>query len=90
MGMEDYTRFICGYHIRTEQKADMYKEDPDRYCSLDWYSQSAMQRLRSPSVWDHFLLLDTVDPFKWYEAGAFKSCGQYTGWDAFEVGAEGW
>ena len=88
--MDDYTRFICGYHIRTDQKADHYAADPDQYCALDWYSQSAQQRRWKPAVWDHFLILDTVDPFKWYEASAFKTCGQYTGWDAFEVGAEGW
>ena len=90
MGIEDYSRFICGYHIRSEQKAEMYKEDPGRYCALDWYSQSAMQRRCCPSVWDHFLLVDTVDPFKWYEAKSYTSQGQFDGWQKFEVGAEGW
>ena len=90
MEIQEYSRYICGYHIRTDERAALYRHDPSRYCALDWYNQSSAQRLRAPKVWDHYLLVDIVDPFKWYTSKSSTWQGQYQGWDLFEVGAEGW
>ena len=52
MGVTDYTRFICGYHMRTGRAAVKYDWDGDKYCALDWYAQSSEQRLADPDVPD--------------------------------------
>ena len=90
MEITQYSRFICGYHLRTDERAVLYRHDPSRYCALDWYNQSSAQRLQAPSVWDHYLLRDVVDPFNWYTSNTSTWQGQYRGWDDFEVGAEGY
>ena len=89
MGFTQYSRFIRGYHLRSYETASLYLPDASRYCALDWYNQSAQQRLEDPAEWDHYLLRDVVDPFKWYTSNSHTWQGQYT-WEDFEVGAEGY
>ena len=61
MGINDYVRLICGYHIHGARAA-LYEPDRNMYCALDWYAQGPAQRTSDPSVWEHFLILDQVCP----------------------------
>ena len=83
MGIVDYVRFICGYHIQG-QAATMY--DP-QYCALDWYCQSAAQRPSNPDVWEHYLILDQVCPTECIKSEAFKRMPMYPGWYGHKVGS---
>ena len=83
VGIVDYERFICGYHLRREAVSQVDKN----LCPLDWYYQTCAQRCRNPDVWDHFILLDQVSPVNFWKSTTFKKIGQYE-WPGHRIGGD--
>ena len=82
-GIIDYHRFICGFHLRGMGKSMLNPQ----LCPLDWYYQSASQRLRDPDVWEHYLLLDQASPGDFWKSVTVSHIGQYH-WPNHRIGAD--
>ena len=72
-GISDYHRFICGYYIHGMEKS---LED-EKLCPLDWYYQSAEQRMKNPDLWEHYLILDQVSPVDFWKGRQCQYIGKY-------------
>ena len=82
-GIADYHRFICGFHIR-----GMAKSLVDvNLCPLEWYYQSAAQRMKDRNVWSHYLILDVVSPVDFWKASTIKELGTYY-WPDHSIGCD--
>ena len=84
-GITEYARFICEYHIHG-RAATVYDS---KYCALDWYFQSAPDRMDQSNIWEHHLILDQVCPTMYHEAHVveFNPFGRYEGWTDFRIGS---
>ena len=82
-GIDDFHRFICGYHIHREDKSLV---DP-RLCPLDWYYQSAQQYQDDPNVFGHYLILDQVSPVDFWQGRKTMFLGQYE-WRDHRIGVD--
>ena len=82
-GIEDYHRFICGYHIKGMGKSHV----DEKFCPLDWYYQSASLRLKYPDQWDHYLILDQVCPADFWKGTILQQLGRYE-WPNHRIGCD--
>ena len=82
-GIQDFHRFICGYHIHRDEKCLV----DERFCPLDWYYQSAQQYQDDPNVWEHYLILDQVSPVDFWKGQITQPLGPYE-WGDHRIGAD--
>ena len=82
-GIDDFHRFICGYHIHRDEKCLV----DERLCPLDWYYQSAQQYQDDPNVWEHYLILDQVSPVDFWKGRITKHLGPYE-WPDHRIGVD--
>ena len=68
VGINDYTRFIRGYHVFG---AGAMECSPD-LCALNWYGQTSTMRIHNPFIWDHWVITDQACPTQCMHANSFR------------------
>ena len=82
-GIDTYTFFVCGYHIHGA-RALPYER---KFCALDWYSQSASDRMATKNTYEHWLILDQVCPTEFWKAKVFQAMPPFDGWKEYDIGS---
>ena len=82
-GIEDYHRFICGFHIHgiAESRSIL------RCVRLIGITKTDKQRIKDANVWVHCLLLDQVSPVDFWQSEVLQRGGQYT-WPQHRIGTD--
>ena len=84
-GITTYVRFIAAYNIQG-QRSTYPAEVGYEFCPLDWYSKVVTPGMEEDDLWDHYVLLDQVDPNEWYEAKVTEKKEPYYGWLGKRIG----
>ena len=82
-GIDDFHRFICGYHIHQQELSNV----DSRLCPLDWYYQTHQQYQANPNVFDHYLILDQVSPTNFWQGRITTRLGLYE-WPDHRIGVD--
>ena len=82
-GIDDFHRFICGYHIHRDEKCLV---DP-QLCPLDWYYQTHDQYQDDADIFEHYLILDQVSPVDFWQGRITMYLGQYE-WRGHQIGVD--
>ena len=82
-GIGEYTFYICGYHIHGARALPYERQ----FCALDWYSQTASDRMAAKNRYDHWIILDQVCPTEFWKGEVFQPLSPFEGWDAYDIGS---